>query len=121
MKTDSYTSYAKDNDICPAKALKSWLEISGIKAGTIFRSLLKNRAIEGHLSGHSVSNVIKDHFGFNYSGHSARRGLITASAEKGTPIHIVKKHSRHKSADMVLRYVEEGQGFSYSSVSVLGV
>jgi hypothetical protein len=120
-KQKIYISYAKDNDICPVKALKSWLDISGITEGAIFRSLFKNGSVSGRLSGHAVSNIIKDHFGMNYSGHSARRGLVTASAEKGTPIHIIKKHSRHKSADMVLRYVEEGQGFSNSSVSVLGV
>lgn len=120
-KQKVYISYAKDNDICPVKALKSWLEISGITEGAIFRSIFKNGLTSSRLSGHSVSNIIKDHFGFQYSGHSARRGLVTASAEKGTPLHIIKKHSRHKSADMVLKYVEEGQGFSYSSVSVLGV
>ena len=55
-----------------------------------------------------------------FSGHSARRGLVTASAETGTALHIIKKHSRHKSADMVLRYVDDVNGFEESSVAMLG-
>jgi hypothetical protein len=73
------------------------------------------------LSGHAVSEIIKLHFGKEYSGHSARRGLVTASAEKGTPIHVIKKHSRHKSTDMVLRYIDDSRGFDDSSVLALGV
>lgn len=116
-----YISFAKDKDICPVKALKEWIEKAEIKEGAVFRSLLKGGKTAGRLSGHAVSEIIKIHFGHEYSGHSARRGLVTASAEKGTPMHVIKKHSRHKSADMVLRYIDESRGFEDSSVAVLGV
>jgi len=116
-----YISYAKDQDICPVRALIEWIEKLEIKEGAIFRSLLKGGKISGRLSGHGVSEIIKRHFGEKYSGHSARRGLVTASAEKGTPMHIIKKHSRHKSANMVLRYIDDSKGFEDSSVKVLGV
>ena len=102
-------------------SLKAWIEKAQIKEGSIFRSLIKGGEIGNRLSGHTVSNIIKKYFGNNYSGHSARRGLVTASAEKGTSIHTIKKHSRHKSADMVLRYVEAAKGFDDSSVITLGV
>lgn len=120
-KQTVYISFAKDKDICPVMSLKKWLEKSEIKNGAIFRSLLKGHKISNRLSGHAVSEIIKSHFGSEYSGHSARRGLVTASAEKGTPMHIIKKHSRHKSADMLLRYIEDSRGFEDSSVAVLGV
>jgi integrase len=116
-----YISFARDKDICPVSSLKKWIEQSEIKEGAIFRSLLKGGKVANRLSGHAVSEIIKLHFGNEYSGHSARRGLVTASEEKGTSMHIIKKHSRHKSADMVLRYVEDSRGFEDSSVAVLGV
>lgn len=120
-KQNIYISFAKDKDICPVKSLKEWIEKAEIKEGAVFRSLLKGNKVSNRLSGHAVSEIIKLHFGNEYSGHSARRGLVTASAEKGTPIHVIKKHSRHKSADMVLRYIDESRGFEDSSVIVLGV
>jgi len=116
-----YVATAKDKDICPVKALKGWLAKGKIKAGPIFLSLMKGDKLSGRLSGHSVNAIIKEHFGDEYSGHSARRGLATASAEKGASIHIIKKHTRHKSADMVLRYVDGAKGFEDSAVTVLGV
>lgn len=116
-----YLAYAKDKDICPVRSLKAWLEEAAIKEGAIFRSLMKGGKIAGRISGHAVSEIIKRHFGKDYSGHSTRRGLVTASAEKGTPMHVIKKHSRHKSADMVIRYIEDTKGFEDSAVSILGV
>lgn len=116
-----YIAQARDKDICPVKALKEWIEKAQIKQGAIFRSLLKGGKLANRLSGHAVSEIIKKHFGNEYSGHSARRGLVTASAEKGTSLHVIKKHSRHKSADMVLRYIDDARGFEDSSVAVLGV
>lgn len=120
-KQNIYISFTKDKDICPVRSLKEWIEKAEIKEGAVFRSLLKGNKIANRLSGHAVSEIIKLHFGKEYSGHSARRGLVTASAEKGTPIHVIKKHSRHKSADMVLRYIDESRGFEDSSVSTLGI
>lgn len=120
-KQNIYISFAKDKDICPVGSLKEWIEKAEIKEGAVFRSLLKGNKISNRLSGHAVSEIIKLHFGNEYSGHSARRGLVTASAEKGTPIHVIKKHSRHKSADMVLRYIDDSRGFEDSSVLTLGV
>ncbi len=113
--------FALDKDICPVRAVKTWMEKDQLNQGPLFLSFLKGQKFGPRLSGHTVSQIIKNHFGETYSGHSARRSLVTASAEKGTAMHIIKKHSRHKSADMVLRYIEESQGFEDSAVFVLGV
>lgn len=116
-----YVANARDKEICPVVALKAWLAKANIAEGPLFRSLMKGGKISNRLSGHAVSEIIKSHFGEEFSGHSARRGLVTASAEKGTAMHIIKKHSRHKSADMVMRYIDDARGFEDSSVAVLGV
>lgn len=120
-REDVYLSYAKDKDICPVTSLKAWLERAQITSGPIFRSFVKGGKVAGRLSGHGVSEIIKRHFCAEYSGHSARRGLLTESAEKGTSIHVMQKHSRHKTANMLLHYIEKAKGFDDSSVSVLGV
>ncbi len=120
-KQTVYIAHAKDKDICPVKALKNWIEKAEIKEGAVFVSLLKGGKLANRLSGHAVSEIIKQHFGSDYSGHSARRGLVTASAEKGASLHVIKKHSRHKSADMVLLYIDDARGFEDSAVTVLGV
>lgn len=116
-----YVANAKDKEICPVLALKAWLAKAKITEGPLFRSLMKGGKLSYRLSGHAVSEIIKSHFGKKFSGHSARRGLVTASAEKGTAMHIIKKHSRHKSADMVMRYIDDARGFEDSSVAVLGI
>jgi integrase len=116
-----YIANAKDKDICPVASLKKWIDSAAIREGSVFRSLVKGGRLAERLSGHSVSAIIKKHFGEKYSGHSTRRGLITASAEKGTSLHVIKKHSRHKSADMILHYIEDAKGFEDSAVTVLGV
>lgn len=123
-KKEIYLGFTKDDDICPVRSLQTWinaLSSYGITSGAIFRSFMKGGKIGERLSGHSVNNIIKEYFSDEYSGHSCRRGLITSSAQAGAPIHIIKKHSRHKSADMVLHYIEEAKGFDDCSTSVLGV
>lgn len=117
-----YISKTQDPLVCPVQALKDWIGISKIVGGPVFRSLLKGgRISENQLSGHSVSHIMKRLFGKDYSGHSLRRGVITETARKGVPVHEIQKFSRHRSADMVLRYAEAAQGFNSTAAKVLGV
>lgn len=117
-----YIPFTEDSAICPVIALKRWLEVSGINEGPIFRSLMKGGCIsEQQLSAHSVSHIMKRLFGKDYSGHSLRRGLVTETAKAGVPIHEIQKFSRHRSVDMVLRYVEKAKGFQSTPAKALGV
>lgn len=116
-----YLAYAKDKDVCPVTLISHWLSKSNISEGSIFRSLIKGGSLGGRLSGHSVSQIMKNHFGQEYSGHSARRGLLTNAAEKNTALHIMKKLGRHKSSEMTLRYAEAAKGFTDSAVSILDI
>jgi hypothetical protein len=65
--------------------------------------------------------VYKLHFGDKYSGHSARRGLITEEAEKGVSLFQIAKHSRHKCLNSVMKYVEVQEGYEHSTAVKLGV
>ena len=90
-KQNIYISFAKNKDICLVSSLKEWIEKAEIKEEAVFWSLLKGDKISNLLRGHTVSEIIKLHFRNEYLGHSAKRGLVTASAEKGMLIHMIKK------------------------------
>jgi integrase len=117
-----YVGHCKDRGICPVELYKAWLAASGITDGPVFRPIAKGGKVgTQRLSGHAVAVLMKSTFGEAYSGHSARRGLATCAAESGVSIARIQQHTRHKSADMVLRYVERATGFEHSSTKSLGL
>lgn len=85
-------AYAKDKEICPIIAVKEWIEKARLKEGALFLSLLKGGKLSSRLSGHAVCKIIKEHFGEEYSGHSARRGSVTASAAMGATMTGAHSH-----------------------------
>lgn len=117
-----FFTYGKDKDVCPVKALQDWLKDAQISSGPLFRRIYKGgRVSNERLSAQSIALMIKKHLGKEYSGHSLRRGLVTEAAENGIPVAKIKNLSRHKSLDMVIRYVEVVSGFEESSVKSLNV
>lgn len=54
-----------------------------------------------------------------YAGHSLRRGLITSLAEAKVPTYRIQVQSRHKTADMVGRYVKEADKWTDNVLSSL--
>ncbi|MBS0654549.1 MAG: tyrosine-type recombinase/integrase [Verrucomicrobia bacterium] len=116
-----YLAYAKDTDICPVTNLRKWLTAASIDKGAIFRSFQKGGKIAERLSGHAINDIVKERLGEKYSGHSGRRGILTEAAAKGTSIHIMQKHSRHKDIRNLGGYIDAASGFENSSVAVLGV
>jgi len=50
------------------------------------------------------------------SGHSLRAGFITSAALGGTPDWKIRGHSRHKSADMVAKYVRAAAQWNDSTI-----
>ncbi len=116
-----YLTYTKDVTICPVKALKRWLCASQITSGPVFCSLIKgNKASYKRLSGRFVAKIMNYQFGKDYSGHSLRRGLVTSVAEKGIALPKIQQLSRHKTLNMVLKYIEHVEGFENASTINLG-
>jgi integrase len=116
-----YLTRTRDPSICPVIALKNWITASKINTGSLFHSLIKGGTLsKKRLTGHALANIMKQRFGNEYSGHSLRRGLITAVAEKGAPIHKIQQHSRHKTVDIIIRYIEKAEGFEHTSAITLG-
>jgi integrase len=89
---------------CPVRALRAWLEVSGITEGHAFCPVDRH----GHLgttrlSGNAVALVLKRHAGRagldpkEVAGHSLRAGLATSAAAVGVPERVIAQQTGHKA------------------------
>jgi integrase len=109
---------ARGDVACPVKALRAWLDASGIQAGPIFRPIDKAGTVRSsRLTDRSVANIVKTYAGragFDasiFSGHSLRAGFLTSAAGKGASIFKMMDVSRHKSVDTLRGYVRDAELF----------
>ena len=109
---------AQGDVACPARALRAWLEASGIEAGAIFRPIDKGGTVQAsRLTCRSVANIVKAYAGragfdaSTFSGHSLRAGFLTSAAGKGASIFKMMDVSRHKSVDTLRGYVRDAELF----------
>jgi len=115
------------NGYCPVRALKRWIEVSGITEGYVFRGFA-NRYLtpnDKKMTGRTVALVVKrlcKDIGLNpneYSGHSLRAGLATEAKRKGVTDQYIMTHGRWKSRSSFDRYVREGNLFRQNPVNAL--
>jgi integrase len=127
----SKTNQTGEDDYKPikgkaAKALRDWLEASGIKEGPIFRSIGKGGDIRGGLSGNDIRRIVKKRAklaGYDdnqFSAHSLRRGFITEGAKQGKPIGDIMKMTSHKSVSTAMKYYEAGNIINNSCSELVG-
>jgi len=109
---------ARGAALCPVAALEGWLAAGGITAGPVFRSVDRHGKLQpGRLGDRAVATVVKRYAtaagldAAKYSGHSLRAGLVTQAALNDVPERIIQKQTRHKSADMLRRYIREASLF----------
>jgi len=109
---------ARGDVACPVKALRAWLQASGIEAGAIFRPIGKaSKLRSGRLTDRSVANIVKAYAaraGLDatvFSGHSLRSGFLTSAAANGASIFKMMDVSRHKSVDTLRGYVRDAELF----------
>jgi len=111
--------------LCPIRALTTWLELSQIQTGAVFRRV--------HLGEHigvtlltplSVNHILKRRaleVGLknteNLSSHSMRRGLATSAAQSGAPLHAIMRAGRWKQTNTVMEYIEEANRFTDNAAS----
>lgn len=109
-------------DLCPVKALRDWLDVSGIKSGAVFRRVLDSRRRQAELfpdlgdrlDGRAICLVVKKaaiaagYDGSIYSGHSLRSGFCTAAAAAGRSERAIARHTGHKSERVLRGYIREG-------------
>jgi len=108
--------YFENENFCPVKALKKWIEEADFKDGKIF-----------NISDKSVALIIKkyaNYAGLNhhrYAGHSLRSGFATSTAESGAEERNIMAMTGHKSTEMVRRYIKEANLFKNNALSKLKI
>ncbi len=110
--------YFDNNQYCPVKSVKKWLEISKIKSGSLFRRFSKgSKLTEYRLTDQTVALIIKEYLELagieskNYSGHSLRSGFATSAAESGAGERSIMAMTGHKTSQMLRRYIKEANLF----------
>lgn len=117
--------FAENQTICPVRSMISWIGISEIDDGPVFRFLgpsARNRIYEKigprRLSARSISIIVKrscelaGYLPNGFSGHSLRSGFITEAASQGVPERLIMRHTRHKSIKVMREYIHDGSIFS---------
>jgi integrase len=117
------------------EALEAWARRVPLSAGKpIFRGVNNRDQIAAErLTAHSVSRIVKramrdlarsrgkskaeaKELVRRFSGHSLRAGYATSAAAADVPALRIQQHTRHKSADMVAKYVRESDKWSKSGL-----
>lgn len=106
-----------DSKFCPVKALKFWLEISGIKEGKVFRNIKKNGDLGESITANSINLIVKKTFNevetteiFKVSAHSLRVGFITSADEAGVSRAQIKGQTQHQTDVMISHYTRKRDG-----------
>ena len=100
---------------CPVKAIKHWLDLSGIESGAVFRRINRHDQLasaEG-LTAQSVALMLKSvtaaakdaEAAKSVAGHSLRAGYCTEAASVGVAPHVIMDQTGHKSPAMLSRYI----------------
>lgn len=115
------------NNVCPGTAIKTWIGLSGITDGPLFRSVnrwdqigdrgLHPAAINAFLK--DLGTVCQFDFVPELSSHSFRRGMSTSAARERIEFDLIKKQGGWKSDATVWEYIDEGQQLTSNASSVL--
>jgi integrase len=110
--------YAREKALCPVRALREWLEASGIDEGYIFQSLTKAGNTTGRpLDGCDVARIIhrlQKQAGleaFDFSGHSLRAGFVTEATRNKKSDRAIARQTGHKTRKMIDVYSREEEIF----------
>jgi site-specific recombinase XerD len=120
--------YFDNPHYCPVKSIQSWIKISKINKGAIFRKFHKGiKMSNNRLSDQSVALLIKYYLDLagidnkNYSGHSLRSGFATSAAEAGAEERSIMAMTGHKSTEMVRRYIKEANLFKNNALNKIKI
>jgi site-specific recombinase XerD len=105
-------------ETCPVRALRAWLAQLNDDRPAVFRRISRwGTPTRARLSAQSVALILKRrvaHLGQDaraFAGHSLRAGFATSAAAGGAAERDIMQHTRHRSTEMVRRYIREGELF----------
>lgn len=112
-------------ETCPVRALKTWIEASGIESGPVFRRVIKNQVTEHRLGDESFQKAVKklaQKIGLNkmIGCHSLRSGHASQGAANNAPSLSIMKQGGWSSFGQMKRYVR-GNPFAQNSGKYLGL
>lgn len=100
---------------CPVKALLTWLDLTGIESGPLFRPVNRHDQIVGDkaLTPQSVALIVKsavrlmkgDAAAKLVAGHSLRSGFVTEAATAGLQSYQIREQTGHTSDVTLVRYI----------------
>jgi len=105
-------------------AVRQWLQLRGDKPGPLFRKLtypysrLKPAAVASILKGCIAGIGLTP---LDYAGHSLRSGFVTAALSNGANELAVLRTTKHRSLDMLNRYLRECDPFKATASSMIGL
>jgi site-specific recombinase XerD len=113
---------------CPVRSLQVWLTSARITDGPVFRSLDTFQRVQpARLSDKAVALIVKRRakaVGLDparYAGHSLRAGLATSAAAAGASERVIMAQTGHRSADMVRRYIRDGNLWRENAAVIAGL
>lgn len=116
--------YIPDQSMCAVRAVDAWISASHIVKGAIFRSLIKGGKVsDNRLTDKRVNLIVKKWVAAigldpsQYGGHSLRHGFATYAALHQIEERLIMKQTRHRSVEMVRRYINEADLFTNNPVS----
>lgn len=98
--------YAGAPALCPVRALRAWLDASGIERGLLFRA-----------SGRTVARVVQRSASAagldpaRFGGHSLRAGFATTAAKKGRSLDAIMRQTGHRSERVARGYIRHATLF----------
>jgi site-specific recombinase XerD len=120
--------YGSNPETCPVRSIQAWLEVSGVQAGAMFHSINRHGQVQaGRLSGGDIARIVKklaQRAGLDsakYAGHSLRAGHATTAAIAGASERSIMNQTGHRSAQMVRRYIRDGNLFRENSAGKLAL
>jgi integrase len=109
--------HVASRSLCAVRAVKAWLDGSGLAAGPLFRSFtLQRQMLETPIDGRDVANLVKKltskaRLEGDFSGHSLRAGFATSAAASKVSLDAIARTTRHKSLSVLMGYVRPAQAF----------
>jgi integrase len=115
--------YAKRPELCPVRALQSYMATLGRNTGPLFVSLHKSQYTQKRLSAYAVALIVKDYadrLGLDprrFGGHSLRAGFATTAALLGASEDEIALQTGHKSMTVLRGYIRRASLFERNAMT----
>jgi integrase len=115
------------SDACPVRAVRAWLDASGITSGPLFRSVaVGGKLLTERLSDRAVALVVKRRLppgkeSARFAGHSLRAGFVTSAANGGASVKSIMRQTGHRSLQTVMRYMRDASLFRGNALAQTGL